>query len=140
MDGRRRSEPDRLRDLADARRIAPLGDRFADERQDSLRPLLVLLGHAAPHPNRTDVQLSSPAPYPRRVPLDPAVVGPTLLDYGARTLCALVVGALPLLVARPVRSLTMRAFARHRPPGNVTVPLVNLSPPPVSFSGAPATH
>ena len=136
MDGGRRSEPDGLRDLADARRIAPLGDRFADKGQDPLRPLLVLLGHAAPHPNRTDVQLSSPAPYPRRVPLDPAVVGPTLLDYGARTFWALLVGALTLLVARAVRSVTMRALARHRAHGNVTVLLGNLSQLAVIIIGA----
>src|SRR5204862_6372730 len=76
------------------------------------------------------------APYPRRVPLDPAVVGPTLLDYGARTFWALLVGAVTLLVARAVRSVPMRALARHRAHGNVTVLLGNLSQPAVIIIGA----
>jgi len=70
------------------------------------------------------------------VPLDPAVVGPTLLDYGARTFWALLVGALTLLVARAVRSVTMRALARHRAHGNVTVLLGNLSQLAVIIIGA----
>ena len=70
------------------------------------------------------------------MPLDPAVVGPTLLDYGARTFWALLVGALTLLVARAVRSVTMRALARHRAHGNVTVLLGNLSQLAVIIIGA----
>jgi small-conductance mechanosensitive channel len=47
------------------------------------------------------------------MPLDPAVVRDTLLDYGARTFWALVVAAITLLVARGVRGATMRMLARN---------------------------
>jgi len=61
------------------------------------------------------------------MPLDPAVIRDNLLDYGARTFWALVVAAVALLVARAVRSVTMRALARNRAQANVTVLLGNLA-------------
>jgi small-conductance mechanosensitive channel len=61
------------------------------------------------------------------MPLDPAVVRDTLLDYGARTFWALVVAAITLLVARGVRGATMRMLARNRAQANVTILLGNLA-------------
>ena len=61
------------------------------------------------------------------MPLDPAVIRDNLLDYGARTFWALVVAAVALLIARAVRSVTMRSLARNRAQANVTVLLGNLA-------------
>lgn len=61
------------------------------------------------------------------MPLDPAVVRDTLLDYGARTFWALIVAAITLLIARAVRSTTMRMLARNRAQANVTILLGNLA-------------
>ena len=61
------------------------------------------------------------------MPLDPAVVRDTLLDYGARTFWALIVAAITLLIARAVRGTTMRMLARNRAQGNVTILLGNLA-------------
>jgi small conductance mechanosensitive channel len=61
------------------------------------------------------------------MPLDPAVIRDNLLDYGARTFWALVVGVVALLVARAVRGVTMRALARNRAQANVTVLLGNVA-------------
>jgi small conductance mechanosensitive channel len=61
------------------------------------------------------------------MPLDPAVIRDNLLDYGARTFWALIVAAIALLIARAVRSLTMRALARNRAQANVTVLVGNLA-------------
>jgi len=61
------------------------------------------------------------------MPLDPASVRDTVLDYGARTFWALIVAVLALLIARAVRGVTMRALARNRAQANVTVLLGNLA-------------
>jgi small conductance mechanosensitive channel len=61
------------------------------------------------------------------VPLDPAVVRENLLDYGARTLWALLIAVATLLIARAVRAMTMRALARHRAHANVTILLGNIA-------------
>src|SRR5213593_4519848 len=136
MDGRRGGEADGLGDLAHARRVAPLGDGVRDEREDSVRSLLVLLGHSATERNRTDVQLSRRAPILAPVPVDPAVLRESLLDYTVRTFWALVVAAVTLLVARAIRSNTIRALARYRAQANVTVLLGNLAQLAVITIGA----
>jgi small-conductance mechanosensitive channel len=61
------------------------------------------------------------------MPLDPAVIRDNLLDYGGRTFWALIVIAVTLLIARAVRGVTMRALARNRAQGNVTVLVGNLA-------------
>jgi small conductance mechanosensitive channel len=61
------------------------------------------------------------------MPLDPASVRDTVLDYGARTFWALIVAVFALLIARAVRRVTMRALARNRAQANVTVLLGNLA-------------
>jgi small conductance mechanosensitive channel len=61
------------------------------------------------------------------MPLDPAVIRDNLLDYGARTFWALIVAAITLLIARGVRSATMRMLARSRAQANVTILLGNLA-------------
>jgi small-conductance mechanosensitive channel len=61
------------------------------------------------------------------MPLDPAVIRDNLLDYGARTFWALVVAAITLLIARGVRSATMRMLSRNRAQANVTILLGNLA-------------
>jgi small-conductance mechanosensitive channel len=70
------------------------------------------------------------------MPLDPAVLRDNVLDYGTRTLWALVVAALALLVARAVRRVTMRTLARNRAQANVTVLLGNLAQLTVLTIGA----
>jgi small conductance mechanosensitive channel len=74
--------------------------------------------------------------YSPPVPLDPAVVRDTILDYGARTFWALVVAAITLLVARAVRGVSMRALARNRAQSNVTVLVGNLTQLTVIAIGA----
>jgi small conductance mechanosensitive channel len=61
------------------------------------------------------------------MPLDPAVIRDNLLDYGARTFWALIVAAITLLIARGVRSATMRMLARNRAQANVTILLGNVA-------------
>src|SRR5213592_2584620 len=61
------------------------------------------------------------------MPLDPNAIRDNILDYGARTFWALIVAAVALLVARAVRSVTMRALARNRAQAHVTVLLGNLA-------------
>ncbi len=67
------------------------------------------------------------AAYARPMPLDAAVLRENLLDYGVRTLWALLVGALAVLVARAVRRASMRALARGHAEANATVLLGNLT-------------
>ena len=50
-----------------------------------------------------------------------------LLDYAGRTVWALIVGAVALLLARGVRRATMRVLARSRAQANVTILLGNLA-------------
>lgn len=57
------------------------------------------------------------------MPLD----GPLLLDYAARTVWALLVIVVTLLLARAVRRTTMRVLARSRAQANVTILLGNLA-------------
>jgi small conductance mechanosensitive channel len=61
------------------------------------------------------------------MPLDPTAIRENVLDYGARTFWALVVAAVALLIARAVRSATMRMLARNRAQANVTILLGNLA-------------
>jgi small-conductance mechanosensitive channel len=53
--------------------------------------------------------------------------GPLLLDYATRTVWALLVIVLTLLLARAVRRTTMRVLARSRAQANVTILLGNLA-------------
>ncbi len=76
------------------------------------------------------------APILGPVPVDPAVLRESLLDYTARTFWALVVAAVTLLVARAIRSNTIRALARYRAQANVTVLLGNLAQLAVITIGA----
>ena len=59
--------------------------------------------------------------------MDPAVLRDTVLDYALRTLWAVVVVAIALVVARAVRGVTMRRLTSHRAQGNATVLLGNLA-------------
>ena len=59
----------------------------------------------------------------RAVSVDPAL----LVDYGTRTIWALVVVIVALLLARGVRRTTMRMLARNRAQANVTILLGNLA-------------
>src|SRR5439155_3789419 len=66
VDGRRRREPDGLGDLPHRRRVTPLGDALADERQDALGPLLVLFRHAWTIPNKCSPVKRAPVLSARR--------------------------------------------------------------------------
>jgi small conductance mechanosensitive channel len=61
------------------------------------------------------------------MPLDPAFIRDSLLDYTTRTFWALVVTVVALLIARAMRRVTMRVLARNRAQANVTVLLGNLA-------------
>src|SRR5687767_414054 len=67
------------------------------------------------------------APILAAVPLDGAALRDTALDYTIRTLWALVVAVVALVVARAVRATAMRSLARHRAHANATVLLGNLA-------------
>jgi len=66
------------------------------------------------------------------MPVDPAIV----LDYAMRTVWALVVVLVALLLARAMRRITMRALARNRAQANVTILLGNLAQVAVITVGA----
>ncbi len=59
--------------------------------------------------------------------MDPAAFRDTLLDYTVRTLWAVVVVAIALVLARAVRGVTMRRLTKHRAQGNATILLGNLA-------------
>ena len=59
--------------------------------------------------------------------MDPAAVRDTLLDYTVRTLWAAVVVVIALVLARAVRTVTMRRLTRHRAQANATILLGNLA-------------
>lgn len=59
--------------------------------------------------------------------MDPAVIRETLLDYTVRTFWAAVVVIITIVIARAVRTITMRQLTRHRAHGNATVLLGNLA-------------
>src|SRR5438094_37385 len=59
--------------------------------------------------------------------MDPIAVRDTLLDYTVRTIWALVVVAIALVLARAVRRVTMRRLTKHRAQGNATILLGNLA-------------
>ena len=59
--------------------------------------------------------------------MDPAALRDTLLDYTVRTLWSVVVVAIALVLARAVRTVTMRRLVRHRAQGNATILLGNLA-------------
>ena len=61
------------------------------------------------------------------MPLDGAALRDTALDYTIRTLWALVVAVVALVIARAVRATAMRSLARHRAHANATVLLGNLA-------------
>ena len=61
------------------------------------------------------------------MPVDPGLVRETVLDYTVRTVWALLVSAVALLIARGVRGTTMRALARNRAQANVTILLGNIA-------------
>lgn len=61
------------------------------------------------------------------MPLDGNAIRETVFDYTLRTLWALIVAVIALLVARAVRATTMRALARHRAHANATILLGNLA-------------
>ena len=59
--------------------------------------------------------------------MDPAAVRDTILDYTIRTLWAAVVVVIALVLARAVRTVTMRRLTRHRAQANATILLGNLA-------------
>jgi small-conductance mechanosensitive channel len=59
--------------------------------------------------------------------MDPAGVWNTVIDYTIRTLWAAIVVVIALVIARAVRTTTMRQLVRHRAQGNATVLLGNLA-------------
>ncbi|HEV2011078.1 MAG TPA: mechanosensitive ion channel family protein [Candidatus Limnocylindria bacterium] len=59
--------------------------------------------------------------------MDPAVIRETLFDYTVRTFWAAVVVVITIVIARTVRTITMRQLTRHRAHGNATVLLGNLA-------------
>src|SRR5579859_4096449 len=68
--------------------------------------------------------------------MDPTVLRDTLLEYAIRTLWAAVVVVIAVVVARAVRSVTMRQLTRHRAYGNATILLGNLAQLGVIVLGA----
>ncbi|MHB8630519.1 MAG: mechanosensitive ion channel family protein [Candidatus Limnocylindria bacterium] len=68
--------------------------------------------------------------------MDPLVLRDTLLEYAIRTLWAAVVVVIAVVVARAVRSVTMRQLTRHRAYGNATILLGNLAQLGVIVLGA----
>src|SRR5437868_9672206 len=85
-----------------------------------------------PSPYRTDVLMSRVGQNPR-MNVDTAL----LADYATRTIWALVVVIVALLLARGVRRTTMRVLARSRAQANVTILLGNLAQVLVIFLGIP---
>ena len=61
------------------------------------------------------------------MPPELAEIRDTALDYTVRTLWALLVVVIALLIARAVRKATMRSLTRHRAHANATVLLGNLA-------------
>jgi small-conductance mechanosensitive channel len=59
--------------------------------------------------------------------MDPAALRDTLVDYTIRTLWAAVVVVIALVLARAVRTVTMRRLTRHRAQANATILLGNLA-------------
>jgi len=59
--------------------------------------------------------------------MDPAALRDTLLDYTIRTLWAAVVVVIALVLARALRTVTMRRLTRHRAQANATILLGNLA-------------
>jgi len=59
--------------------------------------------------------------------MDPAALRDTLVDYTIRTLWAAVVIVIALVLARAVRTVTMRRLTRHRAQANATILLGNLA-------------
>jgi small conductance mechanosensitive channel len=59
--------------------------------------------------------------------MDPAALRDTLVDYTIRTLWAAVVVVIAVVLARAVRTVTMRRLTRHRAQANATILLGNLA-------------
>src|SRR2546421_1879034 len=59
--------------------------------------------------------------------MDPVALRDTVLDYAVRTLWAVIVVAIALVLARAVRRVTMRRLTKHRAQGNATILLGNLA-------------
>ena len=59
--------------------------------------------------------------------MDPQALRDTLLDYMIRTLWAAVVLVITVVLARAVRTVTMRQLVRHRAHANATILLGNLA-------------
>jgi len=59
--------------------------------------------------------------------MDPAALRDTFLDYAVRTLWAAVVVVIAVVLARAVRTVTMRRLTRHRAQANATILLANLA-------------
>src|SRR5438477_11946314 len=59
--------------------------------------------------------------------MDPTTLRDTLLEYTIRTLWAVIVVAVALVLARAVRRVTMRRLTKHRAQGNATILLGNLA-------------
>ena len=59
--------------------------------------------------------------------MDPIALRDTLLEYTVRTLWAVVVVAIALVLARAVRGVTMRRLTKHRAQGNATILLGNVA-------------
>ena len=71
------------------------------------------------------------------MPLDAASLRDTALDYTIRTLWALVVAVIALVIARAVRATAMRSLARHRAHANATVLIGNM---PAARTGDSTAH
>src|SRR2546430_1563183 len=59
--------------------------------------------------------------------MDPTTLRDSLLEYTIRTLWAVIVVAIALVLARAVRRVTMRRLTKHRAQGNATILLGNLA-------------
>ena len=59
--------------------------------------------------------------------MDPIALRDTLLEYTIRTLWAIVVVAIALVLARVLRAVTMRRLTKHRAQANATILLGNLA-------------
>jgi small conductance mechanosensitive channel len=59
--------------------------------------------------------------------MDPTALRDTLVDYAIRTLWAAVVVVIAIVLARAVRTVTMRRLTRHRAQANATILLGNLA-------------
>ncbi len=70
------------------------------------------------------------------VPVDAEVLRATAIDYGVRTLWAGAVTVVAIVIARAIRTTTIRALARRRASSNATVLLGNLAQLAILLTGS----